>query len=239
MGHLLFVRHAQGSFLGRNYDKLSQTGETQARLLGDYWARHQLMFDRVYSGPRTRQAETARIVGEAYRRAGLSWPDPVVMEEFDEYQADAVLEQALPRLLESSSHVRELHRAFQRSGSSGEKLKNFQRIYEVVISQWVNGELPRMDVESWAEFCARVRRGVSQVSTARGRGEQVVIFSSGGPVGVALQRALDLSPQATLRVAWMVRNSAFSEFLFSGERFTLSTFNAFPHLDDASLLTYR
>jgi hypothetical protein len=25
--------------------------------------------------------------------------------------------------------------------------------------------------------------------------------------------------------------------LFSGDRFTLSTFNAFPHLDDAALLT--
>jgi broad specificity phosphatase PhoE len=161
------------------------------------------------------------------------------MEEFDEYQADAVLEQALPRLRENSSHVRALHRAFQESGSSGEKLKSFQRMYEAVISMWVSGELPAMDVESWAEFCARVRRGISQVSTAAGPGRQVVIFSSGGPVGVAMQRALDLSSQATLRVAWMVRNSAFSEFLFSGDRFTLSTFNAFPHLEDASLLTYR
>lgn len=239
MGQLLLVRHAQGSFLGRNYDELSQTGETQARLLGEYWARHRQIFGRVYSGPRTRQAETARIVGEAYRRAGLAWPDPVVLEEFDEYQADAVLEQALPRLLESSGHVRELHRAFQESGISSEKLKNFQRMYEVVISMWVNGELPQMDVESWPEFCARVQRGISQVSTAGGRGQQVAIFSSGGPVGVAMQRALDLSPQATLRAAWMVRNSAFSEFLFSDERFTLSTFNAFPHLEDASLLTYR
>ena len=239
MSQLFLVRHAQASFLGRNYDRLSQTGETQARLLGEYWARHGLTFDRVYSGPRARQTDTARIVGEAYRRAGLAWPEPAVMEEFDEYQADAVLEQGLPRLLESSRNVRELHRAFQDPGNSGEQLKNFQRMYEAVINKWVNGELPPMDVESWPEFCARVRRGVSQISAAGGRGQQVVVFSSGGPVGVAMQRALDLSPQATLRVAWMVRNSAFSEFLFSGERFTLSIFNAFPHLGDASLLTYR
>jgi hypothetical protein len=54
-----------------------------------------------------------------------------------------------------------------------------------------------------------------------------------------MRRALHLSSQDTLRTTWMVRNSSFSEFLFSKDRFTLSTFNAFPHLDDVSLLTYR
>jgi len=37
----------------------------------------------------------------------------------------------------------------------------------------------------------------------------------------------------------MSRNASFSEFLASGERFTLSMFNAHPHLDADSLLTYR
>jgi len=67
----------------------------------------------------------------------------------------------------------------------------------------------------------------------------VAIFSSGGPIGVALQRALELSPENTLKVAWMARNCSFSEFLFSGERFTLSSFNELPHLDESSLITYR
>ena len=54
-----------------------------------------------------------------------------------------------------------------------------------------------------------------------------------------MQRSLGLSHRTTLQLAWMVRNAAFSEFLFSGERFTLSRFNAFPHLDDPGHLTYR
>ena len=54
-----------------------------------------------------------------------------------------------------------------------------------------------------------------------------------------MQRALDLSARNALKTAWMVRNCSYSEFLFSGDRFTLSCFNASPHLDDASLLTYR
>jgi hypothetical protein len=50
---------------------------------------------------------------------------------------------------------------------------------------------------------------------------------------------LNLSHADTLQLTWMSRNASFTEFLSSGERFTLSTFNAHPHLEDESLLTYR
>jgi len=76
-------------------------------------------------------------------------------------------------------------------------------------------------------------------SLAQGRrGEQTAIFCSGGPVSVAVGRALNLSAPDILRVAWMLRNSSHSEFLYSGERFTLSALNAVPHVDDAALVTY-
>src|SRR6478609_3508018 len=61
----------------------------------------------------------------------------------------------------------------------------------------------------------------------------------GGPVGVAMQRALDLSTEATLKAAWMVRNCSYSEFLFSAGRFTLSSYNATPHFTDPEFLTHR
>jgi broad specificity phosphatase PhoE len=112
-------------------------------------------------------------------------------------------------------------------------------LFEVVIGKWVGGEIQVEDIESWPEFCARVQRGLSLVCAGNGSGENVAIFSSGGPIGVSLQRALSLSPENTIRVAWMARNCSLTEFLFSRERFTLSSFNALPHLDDASLLTYR
>src|SRR5262250_2290060 len=108
MGRLVLIRHAQASFLESNYDQLSSIGAEQARRLGQYWVRRKLSFHRVYSGPRIRQKDTVRIVAAAYRGAGLPFPEPVVMEEFDEYHGDAVLEQALPQLLEKDEKVREL-----------------------------------------------------------------------------------------------------------------------------------
>ncbi len=71
MSHIILVRHGQASLLEQNYDQLCANGETQSRLLGEYWARRGVAFSNVYSGPRMRQRETARIVGEAYRNAGL------------------------------------------------------------------------------------------------------------------------------------------------------------------------
>ena len=239
MGRLVLIRHAQASFLEANYDQLSSIGAEQARRLGQYWARLRLSFHRVYSGPRVRQKDTARIVAEVYRGAGLPFPEPAVMEEFDEYHGDAVLEQGLPQLLEKNEEVRELNRAFQNSSNSDRRPATFEKMFETVITKWVDGEIVLPRVESWTGFCNRVDRGLSQCISSNGRGQQLAIFCSGGLIGVAMRRAFHLSAQDTLRASWMVRNCACSEFLFSNDRFTLSSFNGFPYLDDASLLTYR
>src|SRR5947209_4676599 len=239
MSNLYVIRHGQASFLEQNYDKLSGLGEAQARLLGEYWAKHRLVFNRVYSGPRARQMETARIAGDMYQASGLPWPEVQIWHEFDEYAGDSVLDIALPGLVEREPQIRDLQDVFLKSSTPAEKYRAFQRLFEVVIGRWVAGEIQVENIESWADFSARVDHGLSKLAANGGKGEQVAVFTSGGPVGVTMQRALNLSPENTLRVAWMVRNGAYSEFLFSGKRFTLSSFNAFPHLDGPSLLTYR
>jgi hypothetical protein len=54
-----------------------------------------------------------------------------------------------------------------------------------------------------------------------------------------MQRALHLSSEKALQASWMSRNSSWSEFLYSAERFTLSSFNVHGHLDDPAMMTYR
>jgi len=239
VSRIILVRHAQASFLEPDYDKLSPTGEIQARMLGEYWASRNITFDRVYSGPRVRQIETAKIVAGIYRRREVASPETVILQEFDEYQGEDVLKISVPELTKTDARILQLHSEFQRAETSEEKRRTFQRMFEAVVGKWVDGEIPLRDVESWPDFCARVNRGLSQLTSSSMRGERVVVFTSGGPIGVAMQRALNLSPRDALRVTWMSLNCSYSEFLCSGERFTLSAFNAIPHLDDPSLLTYR
>jgi broad specificity phosphatase PhoE len=228
MGRVFLVRHAQASFLEPDYDKLSATGEAQARVLGEYWARHKVTLDRVSTGPRVRHRDTENVVRETFAKKGLKSPAPVVFDEFDEFQGDVVLEKSLPQLSLTNPHIRDLHAAVRNANSPPQRRRNFQKLFETVITMWVRAELMVDGVESWEDFIARVNRGLSRFLSASGKNETSAIFTSGG-----------LSPLDTLEVVWMPRNCSYSEFVFSGDRFTLSTFNSFQHLDDPALLTYR
>jgi broad specificity phosphatase PhoE len=239
MSRLFLVRHGQASFLERNYDKLSAKGEEQARILGHYWAGLNTCFDRVYSGPKVRQRETARIAGEAYKATGLNWPEPTVLQEFDEFQAEAVMERSLPELVETDSEIKKMNELFRQAQTRPEQFKTFQAMFEVIIGRWAGGKLPLEGIEPWSDFSARVQQGLNGLSTNGNGGQNIAIFSSGGPVGVAMQHALDLSTESTLKAAWMVRNCSFSEFLFSPGRFTLSSYNNTPHFTNPEFLTHR
>lgn len=239
MGILFLVRHAQASFLEENYDKLSELGEAQSQLLGEYWARRRIVLDRVCSGPRLRQRDTLKIVSGAYEKAGLKFPEPQVLPEFDEYQGEAVLKLSLPELIEKDQRVRDLHAAFQSSPDSARQRANFQKVFEVIIGKWVESEICPQGVETWREFCSRVNSSLMKFLSGGVRGERIAIFTSGGPIAVAMQRALQLSAAKTLQLSWMSRNSSWSEFLYDAERFTLSSFNGHAHLSDITMLTYR
>ena len=65
------------------------------------------------------------------------------------------------------------------------------------------------------------------------------MFTSAGALTAVLADSLDLTPANMLKATMVVRNAAWSEFLFSPERFSLLSFNATPHLDEPALLTYR
>ena len=60
-------------------------------------------------------------------------------------------------------------------------------------------------------------------------------FTSAGPVAVALGRALSLDDETVLALSWTVRNCSVSKFLFSGDRFSLHSFNSELHLAEPGL----
>ena len=239
MGILFLVRHAQASFLDPDYDKLSKLGEAQARLLGEYWARHNFVFDRACAGPCLRQKDTLKLVTDAYANAGLEFPEPQTLPEFDEYQGEAVLKRSLPELLKRDQGVRDLHAVFESSADSSRRHKAFQKLFEVIIGKWVAGEIRPQGVETWLQFCSRVNSGLNEILSSAVGGQRIAVVTSGGPIAVAMQRALRLSPESALQVSWMSRNSSWSEFLYNAERFTLSSFNSHAHIADSAMLTYR
>ena len=70
-------------------------------------------------------------------------------------------------------------------------------------------------------------------------GQRVAVFTSGGVIGVAVQSALGAPDDTAIELNWRVRNGSLTEFIFSRARFSLEWFNAFPHLDEPRLRTFR
>ena len=239
MGRLVLARHGQASFLSENYDRLSPLGVQQAYRLGEHWASRDVRFDRAISGPCVRQKDTAAEVAKACWREGAAFPKPEVFEEFAEYDGDGLMRLGLPLLLARDERLRELHAAFEHAGGARERHAAFQRVFAIVQGAWARGEVAGPGLESWTLFSARVNAGLDRVIRESRASAAIVVFTSGGPIALAMQRALKLSAEVTLETSWMSRNASWSEFLFSGDRFTLSTFNAFEHLDNPTMLTYR
>jgi broad specificity phosphatase PhoE len=238
VGRLLLVRHGQARFLSADYDSLSPLGNQQATLLGNYWIKLGFRFDRIYSGTHKRQRDTADLVGDAYRHARISCPEAILMPGLEEFHGEQVVKKCLPELLHTNETIQARYRAFKAAGNEAERFRQFQRVFALICEMWVLGELKAEGIETWADFTQRVNAAISQI-TANARREHVAVFTSGGVVALALQRALTISTEHTLALAWRVRNTGWSEFLFSEGRFTLSLFNAVSHLDDTSMWTYR
>lgn len=239
MSVLVLVRHAQASFHADDYDRLSPLGETQARRLGEDWARRGDLFDEVYCGPRRRQQQTAEQVGQGYCKAGLSWPEPIVLEELDEYDLTGLLDRLAPALARRDGAFDELVGDHHRSESEPQRSRSFQRMFERLLEHWQAAAEETGAVEAWPAFRDRVARGIRRITDGPGRSRRVVAFTSGGVIGAAVALALAAPDRTALELSWRIRNAALTRLLFSPGRLTLDEFNTVPHLHDPALWTYR
>ncbi|HYL74979.1 MAG TPA: histidine phosphatase family protein [Bryobacteraceae bacterium] len=239
MALLTLVRHGQASFLKENYDKLSELGERQSRILGEYWLRTGAVFDQVYQGPACRHLRTGEMVADVYRQAGAGWSDAVTLPELNEYAGIEVVRTFLPGLMETHEDIRVMEAEFRQAGEQDVAFRLFDKLFARITRMWVNEELDSPDIEPWKDFCARIDRGIGRIREGAGKNSRIVAFTSGGVIAATVRAALDLSPQKTLETSWTSRNASYTEFLFSPERFSLSSFNNHPHLEDEELLTYR
>jgi broad specificity phosphatase PhoE len=239
MSVLTLVRHGQASYMSHEYDRLSAMGEEQAARLGRYWAKHRIAFDRVISGPAERHLRTANIAGAAMRDAGLPWPAPRVMPEFDEFDAFTVMRRVFPLLVEDDEQIRLLNDEFVANQHTPEAGRKLQKLFEAVARRWATSDLEVDTVESFPRFRQRIGAAVDALRASAQPSTNTVVFTSGGPISATIGHALQLSHTLTIEFVWLSRNCSYSQFLFSGDRFSLHAFNAIPHFEDLSMFTYR
>ena len=201
----------------RDSDRLSPLGEQQSRALGEYWKRHGIRFDEIYTGTLRRHAQTYEVAASV-----TPLPAPSADPGFNEYDAPAILAAA---------------GADMAAFTGPDRNKRFQGVFEGVLAKWLAGELA--GCEPWEAFRGRVTGAMRQAMSAPGS-RRIAVFTSGGPIGVAVQSVLRAPEQVAIEINWRVRNTSLTGFLFSGSRVSLDGFNAAPHLADSrELESYR
>lgn len=210
MSTLTVVRHAQARPFEEDSDRLSEIGELQARALFDYWSRGAVVFDEVWCGTLERHRQTAQL---ALGRA------PQTCSDWNEYDVAGIVK--------------------TRPASFPDN-RAFQKHIEPMMEQWLAG-LPACSMEGaepWIAFRERILRALRTIQQGPSN-RRVALFTSGGPIGVLVQAALQAPDRSFLEINWRVRNCSITEFVFSRDRFSLDSFNSIPHLTDPKLRTFR
>lgn len=222
------MRHGQASVNGPDYDVLSALGAEQARALGGRWAAEhaagRLTIDAFYRGPQRRHAETARHLRAAAAEAGLETPEPEVVEEMAEIDMQALLVEARSRVLPSAPDLTAQLATGELDATSKRAMRHMMGIFAKMLERWGRGE--RFDgVEPFDDFTARVRRGLTAITRAQGRGKTVAVVTSGGPICASCYTAMAMPADRAVELMIMAVNGSVTELVYTESKLSLRRFN--------------
>ncbi len=237
MSEIYFIRHGQASFGTSNYDRLSPVGHRQAQIVANHLADLNMGFDAVYSGRMKRQQDTSKPFMERYEGFLPDNSGPFILPAFNEYDSRSIL-LARTRISKPPDPLTTAEIL-----ALGRDRRAFQAYFSETVAQWLEGRYDGQEgIETWASFCERVREGVELLKSRHGRGCRLAVFTSGGPISVVLQMALDLTHPKTLELSWQIMNASITCIKYNPSGITLSVFNNTTPLllaGDPALLTYR
>jgi len=230
------IRHGQASFGEENYDRLSPLGKRQARILGEHLCVTGFHADAVYSGSMARHTATAQGVISAYDSSDKSMPELETLSGVNEYDTAAIVKALFPGMVKEDPSLKDDLEKMYASKAS------FKRVFEGAMLRWVTGEFDTPEIESWEGLKARVAESLRLIMERHGRGKNIVVFTSGGPIAASLAHVLGIHGQGAMSLNWQLLNTSVTRFMYNEHRITLAGFNGITHLElagDPGLITYR
>jgi broad specificity phosphatase PhoE len=230
MGAIYLIRHAQASFGAADYDRLSDLGQEQARVLGAALGPRLARVDVVVAGAMRRHHQTAAACLEAMGARAVIDVDA----GWDEYDHDRVIAAFEPRYRDRAALAAEL-------GRSDDPRRAFQRLFAAAVARWVGGAHDADYDEGWAGFRARVGAALGRIAARVGKSQTALVFTSGGPIAAVAGELLGVADERRLMLAWTLANGGLSKLLCRDGAVQLSTLNEHQHFEAAGrrLLTYR
>jgi broad specificity phosphatase PhoE len=230
MGVIYVVRHGQAAFGTEHYDRLTETGFAQARLLGAYFSLRKIRFDAVFTGTLRRQSETAQGILEAQPQLGA----PPIQETFaalDEYNPEAILAAFTGEAPVFSAGA---------ARRDPQVVRQHFRVLREALLAWAEERIAPAGMPVWQAFQAGAVAALIEACQRFADGN-VLVVSSGGPIAAMVAAALKAPPATAVELNLRIRNSSLTEFASTPRRHHLVSFNGLPHLDtnpDSTLITY-
>jgi broad specificity phosphatase PhoE len=227
MGSIYLIRHGQASFGSSDYDKLSPHGRAQGLALGRSLRSRALKPALVVCGGMRRHRETAVA---CLHGMGLpaDWDED---SGWNEYDADCMLEALDPRYRYRANLTADLLR-------EGDTRRTFQRLFAQAAARWASGSHDEDYDEPFHAFSSRVLGSLARVCERMGKGEQALVFSSGGAICVVASQLLGLPPVRALELSYTLVNASVTKLLVGARGLTLSSLNEHSHLEDEQV-SYR
>jgi broad specificity phosphatase PhoE len=230
VGTIYLVRHGQAAFGTDHYDRLTDLGVVQARLLGGYFSRRNIRFDAVFTGTLRRQSETAQGIFEGHPDLRTS-PSPETFPGLDEYKPEAIM-MALTGTFPAP--------ALAAARRDPVVVREHFRVLREALLAWAEDRTRPEGMPVWQVF---QDSAVEALVEARRRfpDGNVLIVSSGGPIAAVVAATLNAPPATAVELNLRIRNSSLTEFAATPRRHNLISFNGLPHLDtnpDPTLVTY-
>ena len=235
MGQIYLVRHGQASFGTEDYDRLSDLGTEQARLLGEWFANCKQSFNQVVTGSLKRHRQTADACIGVLPKAQRIDTDWLTDAGFNEYDHDDVLIQHRPDFAEAQAIPR-----FLAENENGKRA--FQKIFQESMTRWMSGAHDADYREPWPVFRQRCVSALERLVDGAGQSQNIIVFTSGGTIATLCQHLLGLQDRQMAELNWSLVNSAVTKLLYQSGRVSLSYLNNFSHLEwlgEKHSVTYR
>ncbi|GAA6184122.1 MULTISPECIES: histidine phosphatase family protein [Alteromonadaceae] len=233
MTAIYLIRHGQASFGQQNYDKLSDVGHQQAKLLGNSLQTRIGDFDKVFLGSMLRHKQTLQnclsgmssVVDESNWNFDANW---------NEYDHNDIIAQMGPEFTDAPSVKNWLL-------TQNNPKAAFEKLFNDAMNRWMSGQHCDEYVESWERYLNRIKGALENVINNAKGAKKVAVFTSGGPISVVSQYLLGIPPSNVMQVNWTLVNCGITKLVNTQSRVFLSTLNDHSHFEGQhkSLITYK
>ncbi|NKQ54172.1 histidine phosphatase family protein [Amycolatopsis sp. K13G38] len=220
MGAIYLIRHGQAAYGEADYDRLSGVGLEQGAVVGAELLRRQVRFTEGRTGSLTRQRRTAETVLDRIGSSTTAKEDP----RWNEYD-----------------HVDIVSHHGDGISQSDVDSRGYQGVLDGALAEWIGAGEDSPCAESWPAFLARVRGALDDLVAVLGKGENAVVFTSGGVIGALAGVLLGDPVMGLLKMNRVAVNCGITKLVSGRSGVTLLSFNEHSHFDGraAQLLTYR